>query len=307
MDRRMHPHVLSDRSPLTSTRWKPWLAVVMTLIGGSIGLMFLGRIRRGILWCCMHQAWHWIYVLWIVYGRPNRLIFCGLLIFFPVLWLARVLDTYTIACKPISEPRRWYQRWYLYLAALLVGMIAWDMFIELNHAYFSDVFLVPMRAMAKTVLPEDRIIVTKSPSNPIGVEHGDIVVFRTGSLEKPTLVTMRVVGLPGDRLRMEDRQLYRNGKAVDESAYAYYSGPSRSMKLDSFPETTVPEETYFVLGDNRNLAKDSRIHGPVSFQLHYGSAVYVYWSIFQSMSDAPEKPQITTGPLRWDRIGLPLK
>lgn len=303
----MHPHALSDCTPIPSARWKPWLAVVMTLIGGSLGLMFLGRIRRGILWCCMHQVWHWIYVLWIVYGRPNRLIFCGLLIFFPVLWLARVLDTYTIACKKTTAPRRWYQRWYLYLAALLAGMIVWDIFIEINHAYFSDVFLVPMRAMAKTVLPEDRIIVTKSPSNPVGVKHGEIVVFRTLSGEDLILVTMRVVGLPGDVLRMENRQLYRNGEAVDESAYAYYSGPSPSPQKDAFPEILIPEGTYYVLGDNRNLAMDSRKYGPVSFQSHYGSAVYVYWSIFESMSDAPDQPKTTTGPLRWDRIGLPLK
>lgn len=303
----MHPHVLSDCSPLPSARWKPWLAVVMTLIGGSIGLMFLGRIRRGILWCCMHQFWHWMYILWIVYGRPNRLIFCGLLTLFPVLWLARVLDTYSIACKPTSAPKRWYQRWYLYLAALMVGMFAWDMFIQINHAYFSDVFLVPMRAMARTILPEDRIIVTKSPSNPVGLKHGDIVVFRAGSADNAPLFTMRVVGLPGDRLRMENRQLYRNGEAVDESAYAHFSGPSRSPKWDEFAEITVPDKTYYVLGDHRNLAMDSRLRGPVPFHLHYGSAVYVYWSVFRNMSDAPDKAQITTGPLRWDRIGLPLK
>ena len=117
---------------------------------------------------------------------------------------------------------------------------------------------------------------------------------------------MRIVGLAGDHLRMEQGQLFHNEVPVDERSYCYFSGKSIDPRQDDFDDLVVPENHYFVLGDHRNLAMDSRLRGPIPFDRHYGKVEYVFWSIFKSMSDEPTDRRVQTGPLRWDRIGLPL-
>jgi len=269
--------------------------------------MYLGKLRRAILWYAAHLVWHCLYIAWIASGIPNRWVMCSLLFAFPMLWTARIADTYRVARRSQISRQQWYQRWYFYILTLLLGWIGLSLIVQINNAYFSEVFLVPMRAMATTILPQDRIIVSKFNPDPKALKIGDIVVYRATADAKASLFVMRVVGLEGDHMRMEQGQLFRNEVPVDERSYRYLSGKSSNPKQDNFDDLVIPNHHYFVLGDHRNLAIDSRLHGPIPFDRHYGKAEYVLWSLFKRMSDEPTDTRVQTGPLRWDRIGLPLK
>lgn len=99
-------------------------------------------------------------------------------------------------------------------------------------------------------------------------ERGDIVVF-----DYPRNITQeyikRVIGLPGDHVRIEDQKVYVNGQEVSEpylNAPPVYEG-----------EWDVPDEALFVLGDNRNNSSDSHNWGVVPMENVIGEAFFVYW------------------------------
>lgn len=103
-----------------------------------------------------------------------------------------------------------------------------------------------------------------------GPERGDIVILHHPASEKARDLVKRVVGLPGDRLRIEGGVVYINGRALIEP---YIKEPWRG-DLD---ETEIPPGKYFVMGDNRNNSLDSRVFGPVDEALIVGKAMVSWW------------------------------
>jgi len=99
--------------------------------------------------------------------------------------------------------------------------------------------------------------------------HGEIVAFRHEGDARAVFIK-RVVGLPGDRIRIVRGQVYLNGAKLDE-AYVRHADDR------SFAETTVPSGSVYVLGDNRAESEDSRFFGPVSDDLLVGRAVAGIW------------------------------
>ena len=111
------------------------------------------------------------------------------------------------------------------------------------------------------------------------VERGDTVVFwYPGDVSKSYI--KRVIGLPGDRIRIDSGQVYVNDHAlaedyVPEKYRDTLSWPSDAPGFDR----VVPEGNYFVLGDHRSQSSDSRAWGFVPRRDIYGKAVFVYWPI----------------------------
>jgi signal peptidase I len=176
-------------------------------------------------------------------------------------------------------------------------------------------YLIPSESMEHTLLVGDFLLVNKQVYAPAGsasslsrrilpyreVEHGDIVIFHRPDPEHPYLVK-RVVGIPGDRLRIEDGRVIVNGKTLDEPYVAFepaatgpirdvfpadvYSDPQvepgwwrqiRSLTRDG--ELVVPQDEYFVLGDNRNHSDDSRFWGFVPRQAIVARPLVIYFSL----------------------------
>ncbi|HTC30717.1 MAG TPA: signal peptidase I [Candidatus Acidoferrum sp.] len=102
-------------------------------------------------------------------------------------------------------------------------------------------------------------------------QRGDIVAFRHESIT-PEVYIKRVVGLPGDRVRIDRGTVYLNGAHLAEPYVRY--GDDRSV-----PEMTVPPESVYVLGDNRAVSEDSRIFGPVPDSEVLGKAIAGIWPL----------------------------
>ena len=175
-------------------------------------------------------------------------------------------------------------------------------------AMVAQPYVIPSGSMSETLLTGDHVIVDKLAYAPTGrlskrllpyqsIERGDIVVLRSPVNLSENLVK-RVIGVPGDRIRIVDRQLWLNGSPVSEP-YKIHGDPRTAPERDNFPsalarsyeggrrmlrdhviegELHVPEDHYFVLGDNRDDSLDGRFWGLVPRANSFGKPWLVYWS-----------------------------
>lgn len=143
--------------------------------------------------------------------------------------------------------------------------------------------IVEGESMMPTLHNADRMIVSKI-SNYVGeIDRGDIVVFH--ATESKDYIK-RVIAIPGDTLEYRDDVLYINGEAVEEPYLDEYRAQMNGLPLtENFTleqvtgESVVPEESYFVMGDNRQNSKDSREIGFVSKEEIVGKTNFIFWPL----------------------------
>ncbi len=176
-------------------------------------------------------------------------------------------------------------------------------------------FRIPSASMQPTLLVGDFLLVDKdratgtafSPLASTGrIRRGDLIVFHY-PVDPALHLVKRVVGLPGDRLRLRDGHVFIDGRALSEP-YAFFAPAPTDSYRDDFPrldradpqvdsrwwvqmhslvsndELTVPPDCYFVLGDNRNDSEDSRYWGLVPREAIVGKPFLVYFSLNEPSS-----------------------
>ena len=192
-------------------------------------------------------------------------------------------------------------------------------------------FLIPSESMEHTLLVGDFLLFNKQVYAPASkltswivpyrdVQRGDIVIFHHPD---PPMLIKRVVGVPGDRLRIEDGRVIVNGAALNEPYAAFEPAPPSPFR-DNFPariytdpqvdpdwwmqmenlthngELVVPQGEYFVLGDNRNHSKDSRYWGFVPRQAIVARPLVIYFSLRRPSTTDVQQASLTAGD---DKLG----
>lgn len=170
-------------------------------------------------------------------------------------------------------------------------------------------FVIPTGSMEDNLLIGDHLLVDKLAYAPQGavsryllpylpVSRGDIIVFRYPEDVRQTFVK-RVIGVPGDRIRVVNKQLFLNGKSMEEP-YKFHKQDFLIPYRDNFPdsapgdvrprgldmlashqergEIVVPPDSYFAMGDNRDFSLDSRYWGFVPRDHIVGKPLVIYWS-----------------------------
>jgi len=168
---------------------------------------------------------------------------------------------------PPLKPQRPSKSFGLWLRDLVISAAASVLIITFLYQ--------PVRVEGTSMLPRledrDRLFINKFVYHISAIERGDIVVFRYPRDPEKSYIK-RVIGLPGDRIRIDHGQVWVNGRMLREPYVPAIYRDTRSMA-----EMTVPEDYYFMMGDHRSISSDSREFGPVARDLIYGKAVFVYW------------------------------
>ena len=197
--------------------------------------------------------------------------------------------------------------------------------------FMVQAFEIPSESMVKTLLVGDHVFVDRlSPTAKAGyvgplipyreIKHGDIIVFLHPK-EPGMYVVKRIIGVPGDRIHLRDSKVYRNGEALNEP-YVIHSTGGYSPYRDQFPavapdgdsnvnpewplvmrehlkdgDLIVPPDSYFGMGDNRDVSLDSRFWGFIPRENVIGRPLFIYWS-FDTPKDQYERTSMA------DRVGF---
>lgn len=189
-------------------------------------------------------------------------------------------------------------------------------------------YVIPTVSMENTLLRGDHLLVDKLTYAPAGglsryilpyqqIARGDIIVFRW-PIDLRQNYVKRVIGVPGDQLRIVNKQVYLNGMLIKEP-YAVHKTSYFDSYRDNFPgqpnvrleapalemlegsvvngELVVPPDHYFVMGDNRDNSLDSRYWGFVPRANIIGKPLLVYWSY-----DAPTERLADPNIISFDHV-----
>ncbi|MDO9585067.1 MAG: signal peptidase I [Syntrophales bacterium] len=189
-----------------------------------------------------------------------------------------------------------------YIEAIVIAILI-ALFIR---TFVVQAFKIPSGSMKPTLQIGDHILVSKFiygvkipfiRKNLIPIsdpKRGDIVVF-IYPVDRSKDFVKRVIGIGGDTVEIRDKKIYINGLPYN-CAYGVYTDdmliPGAAQPRDNFGPVTVPPETIFVMGDNRDQSYDSRFWGVVDLKDVLGKAFIIYWSW--------NRDDIS---VRWNRLG----
>ena len=209
--------------------------------------------------------------------------------------------------KEVEKPKETTVEFLASLAAVLVT----GLFII---TFILQAFEIPSSSMENTLLIGDHVFVNREifapPTSWVdslipyrSIRENDIFVFLS-PIEPGLYVVKRVMGVPGDRIHLVNGIVYRNGVKLDEPYVIHQSGPENENPYrDNFPsvpasdmnnvapewqltmhqyiqgdDIVVPPDSYFAMGDNRDVSYDSRYWGFVPRANVIGRPMFIYWS-----------------------------
>ena len=193
-----------------------------------------------------------------------------------------------------------------YIESLLIAALI-ALFVR---GFIVQAFKIPSSSMEPTLLVGDHLLVnrlsyvTKVPFTDIVLfdlgkpSRGDVVVFRY-PVDRSKDFIKRVIGVEGDIIQINDKVIYVNGKRMNDP-HAHFAEdtiiPGVFSQRDNFGPVTVPKDSYFFMGDNRDRSLDSRFWGFVKKDDLVGRALVIYFSWNSNADDIIHY-------VRWERIG----
>ena len=151
----------------------------------------------------------------------------------------------------------------------------------LVHTFVAQPFRVEQRSMESTLLPEQYVLIDKLTPRWAPYERGDIVVFEPPESMRSASgapFIKRVIGLAGDRVKLEDGLVLVNGVELDEPYLFERRGEPEPTEPGADGDSwIVPVGSLFVMGDHRSASADSREFGPIDASTVLGRALLRYW------------------------------
>lgn len=280
-----------------------WIGALLSLVRPGLGQIYNGQARKGITFLIIGIIFIPFLDLEILSGYPSREPLQAMvwLISISAVFIFLVVSDaifYSIKKRHHYQLEK-YNKIVVYAAVILCGMLPPVLVPSMNIApakikkKYVQAYKIPSKSMLPALLPGDFILVDRRlpARKPV---RGEIIVFLFPLDETKDFIN-RVVAVEGDRVEIRDKRLYVNNTLVKDKPVLHQEpevlDAARSPR-DNFGPITVPEDSFFVMGDNRDRAFDSRFWGVVEQSKIRGTARQIYWSWDPNAS-----------AIRWERIG----
>lgn len=286
--------------PITGKPRKPWAAGLFTLLQPGFGHLYCGSWSKAIPFYLLAKLAIVIlgcFLLWFPFPKVNVALciilgigFIAFIIRHSVHFARQMGDSYTL--KP-------FNRWYLYLLILALLWAGESLFLDdFVRNSFARAFKFPSGSMIPTLLKGDHVMANNLIYYFNEPERKELITFPYPE-DESKIFLKRIIGLPGDTLKIKDKVLFLNGEKIEDDSYTQRIDPGiidgRINPRDNFGPITVPPDSYFVMGDNRDQSLDSRFFGFVKREKILGRVSIIYWSWDGDVS--------WSEGVRWNRIG----
>ncbi len=265
-----------ETQPLIEAPKRRWVGVLLSLCVPGFGLVRAGLIRRAVLWFIAVQVIGLLAALLAIWRSiPFGAVLAG---------LAIALGCQVAMWVDSFRPGKLSARLWLVFVALFLAML----FLPSTLQLFADAFTVSSEAMAPTLLGKshgtaDHVICDRLSYLISAPKRGDLIVFRTtgiAEIHNDTFFVQRLAGLPGEKIEIRDEHIFANGRQLGESdgipSISYTTGPAGPFVTEE-GVYAVPQNAYFMLGDNSPHSFDSRFWGYLPKANIYGRVARIYY------------------------------
>lgn len=259
---------------------KPFSAALAGFLGLGLGYLYIGRARVAFM-TFLAVYGSFALVAWTrLITEPAGVYLASFLAI--AIWLVSIVHPAIVAYKTDQLPLRAFNRGWIYIGWFIGAALIGNLLSEYRAVVFGfEPFRIPSTAMAPTLQRDDLIMVDTWRFRRTTPNINDLIVFDLPE-DRSIKYLFRVVGLPGNTIEIDDDVLLRNAATVSES-YIQVSEENAGRSGD-FGPIVVPENHYFVLGDNRHNARDSRFIGAIHERLLHGRVEYRWYSSDEGFS-----------------------
>jgi len=277
--RTQNEEIFSDPDFSLPRKRRPFVAGVLTILVIGLGHVYNGEFSQGIVYYIGSLGISLLaaFLMLILPYPANFLVFfsLGFIYFFYVFWQgwkeAKIKDDH--------YQLKSYNKVYVYAALVFFSWyIINPLFSHVIKNNIVHAYRVVATSMSPTIFDGDHILVDELVYKFSCPHRGDVVVFKYPKNETQFFIK-RVIGLPGETILIHQKECYINGKEVHEDYVVHGSHHGFDYpELDNFGPFKVPDNFFFVMGDNRDWSMDSRSFGPVQKDKIIGKAFMIYWS-----------------------------
>ena len=229
---------------------KPLISLLLSFSSTGLGQVYNGEIKKAFVFVCLT-----FFVPFIlgIYFFQNPYLFYLLTITVLCVYVCNCYDAYVSAKNICSINIRGYNRWFFYLLYFIcISIFLQIVLLNTFKQNFFEAFKVSSQSMVPTLLQGDQIVVKKSSPSLVNFSNNDVVVFTLP--ESPDVNNVkRIIALEDQYVELNNNKLYINSKLIKEEHAKYIHAG-----IKNFPKTKVPKNCIFVLGDNRDMSRDSR-------------------------------------------------
>lgn len=276
---------------------KVWVSGILTLLIVGLGHIYAGNAKKGIFLYFIPQSILAAICMGLLVKFPNKIGLVLTLLLLVGFYIFCIADAVRVS-KPkiISYNLKKYNRWYVYLLCWILSVFIFQPLLGSaikNHIV--QAYKIPSGAMLPTLQIGDHILTKKKYLIGDSIHRGDIVTFPFPK-DPSKVFIKRVIGLGGEKFEMKEKQVFINNMPLAEPYVQHTDNrivPAAQMPRDNFGPIDIPDDSLFVMGDNRDESNDSRFWGFIKKSSVTGKAISVYWSWDKRNTK-----------VRWARIGL---
>jgi signal peptidase I len=270
---------------------KKLIAVVLTLLTIGLGHIYSGQVKKGIILFTLQHIIMILsfFTLKLIPSLACLALVCAVVILY---FLYCIFDDYQAAKQQsLSYDIQKFNRWYVYLGIIIIGLFIPQ---SLNSDFIKEnitrTFKVSAGSMKPTLLIGDMFFAKTDLKSKTSLSRGDLIIFIYPE-DRSKFFIKRIVGLGGETLSIQNKKVLINGKEINEPFTVHLHSKIIDSR-DNMKPIEIPDDSLFVMGDNRDNSHDSRFWGFVKKADVIGKPAVIYCSWNKEVSE-----------IRFKRIG----